>query len=68
MKYDEKWPDAKEWEEFNENGSFIIRTIYEYKCWVCGAPAHWTEGSFQVAMCSEECAKSVWDSYIKHVS
>lgn len=65
MKFDLKFPDAKNLDQFPFEGSEVLKGSIEGNCWNCGELTLWSDISFIAYLCSEECCRAKWLEYFK---
>lgn len=55
MKFDDKYPDAGYMDQYEFEGSFIVKDKHLKSCCICKSDTYWMDGSLQDYFCSEEC-------------
>lgn len=60
MKYDEKYPHAREFDEPEECLGLATDTC---PCWHCGSTTRWVDLDFLAFLCSEECREAETKEY-----
>ena len=64
MKFEHKYPDAKQNDRFEFEYSFVTKTPKLGQCRWCNSFTRWMDVLFQVNVCSEECNSVMWQQYI----
>lgn len=60
MKYDDKYPMAR---EFDEPEPGIIRVRQQRPCWHCASLTRWADIDFGAYLCSDECSAAKWQEF-----
>lgn len=63
MKFELKYPDAKNSDRFEFEYSHVSKSPKVSPCQNCGSFTKWFDVLFQVHACSEECASTLWTQY-----
>lgn len=66
MKYSEKYPNAKDNDEYPH--CIVFFGTEPRPCWYCGTVTHFVELNFETHLCSEECNNAKWDEFARAVN
>lgn len=65
MRFDKIFLNAKRYDRFEFEGSFIVKGVNVHRCWHCNQPTTWIDGNFMAYLCSEKCHRAKWDEYFE---
>ena len=60
MKFEDKYPEAKDSSKIYENGNYIY-AMQTDNCYICGQLTHFIEINVGCHICSEECDEKFYD-------